>query len=166
MTAMTASAAWHQRPDERPHHYEAFQCYVQKQSIEAAYKEYEKKQRAKKGEKSGAKKANGKSSGSFRTWAKLFDWDNRLRAYNDYIESKRTQAHVVEMEKFHEQRGKLYREMAAETHEQVKKKMKMTEDVPLSHYIQAAQYYDNEYLAHVEREAIAGLQERMMKENT
>lgn len=149
---------WEKQPDESAEQFRAFLCYLDKRSVEAAYREYIKR---KKPTKAVPKKSS--ASMGFKTWAKAFKWADRASAYDAYLQDQQAKAHIKAVSQFFEERKQLYREMSQKAHDLVAKKMADADAVKLSESIQAVEYYDKEYLSLLERDNLVKLRETLQQ---
>ena len=149
---------WEQRTDESAAQYKAFQCYLEKRSIEAAYKEYAGEAKRQKAAKSGKRL---KPSGAFLDWAKFFQWEERARAYDNNVHEQTIKATVKTRRDEYEERSKLYRGMANKMHKAAAKLVDEGKGLKLGEIIEAAKYYDAEHQAEMERVNLLELREVM-----
>lgn len=149
---------WEQRTDESAAQYKAFQSYLVKRSIEAAYREYIGQAKRKKAEKSGKKI---KASSSFCQWAKFFQWEERAKAYDSNLHEQTIKATVKTRRDEYEERSKLYRGMANKMHKAAAKMVDEGKGIKLGEIIEAAKYYDAEHQAEMERVNLLELREVM-----
>jgi acyl-CoA reductase-like NAD-dependent aldehyde dehydrogenase len=151
--------AWDRQPNESAAQYRAFLSYLKERSVEAAYREYMKGKKPKK-----ADKGTGKASGAFKDWYRFFNWKKRAEEYDWHINQSAIQATVKARRNEYVKRTELYREMAEQAHEAVRRKLmgdKLLEGVKLGELIEMARYYDVEHLAEIERTNLLELRATM-----
>lgn len=153
--------AWEQRADETAQQYKAFRCYLDKRSVEGAYREYAKSQKRRKAEKSGAVK---KASGAFLGWSKYFEWEARAAAYDSHVQAETIKSTVKIRRQEYAERAKIYRSLANKAHNAVATKLDNPADSKLSELVETAKFYDAEHLAEMERVNLLDLQGMIEKQ--
>jgi hypothetical protein len=150
---------WQQQSDETAAQYKAFQAYLEKRSIEAAYRLYVGEQKRKKAEKSGKKI---KASSAFNIWAKAFRWEERSKAYDAHISNETIRNTVDVNKEAYKKRVKIYENIASrainKTADLIDSATKLSEILPV------VEYFDRMQLAAMEREQLAELQSMAMQQ--
>ncbi len=144
---------WQQQPDESATQYKAFQAYLEKRSIEAAYRLYVGEQKRKKAEKSGKKI---KASSAFNLWAKAYRWEERSKAYDAYLSNETIRNTVDVNKEAYKKRMKVYENIASrainKTAELIDSATKLTEILPV------VEYFDRMHVAAMELEGLSELE--------
>jgi hypothetical protein len=147
---------WEQQSDETAAQYKAFRAYLDKRSIDAAYREYAKDGKPQKAAKSPKKKSSGKASGSFKMWAKAFRWEERSKAYDAHISNETIRNTVDVNKEAYKKRVKIYENIASrainKTADLIDSATKLSEILPV------VEYFDRMQLAAMEREQLTELQ--------
>jgi hypothetical protein len=150
---------WQQQSDETAAQYKAFQAYLEKRSIEAAYRLYVGEQKRKKAEKSGKKI---KASSAFNIWAKAFRWEERSKAYDAHISNETIRNTVDVNKEAYKKRVKIYENIASrainKTADLIDSATKLSEILPV------VEYFDRMQLAAMEREQLVELQSMAMQQ--